>query len=1256
MATLNHNALSWETPKHALAKVASSGTECFIVATSALFARILATPAVQALAQRLEQGGFLSCSGVNGAAQTLLGALLPHLAPGRLVVFITDNLRSQELAQQDLVTWLATQETVSSAGEERPTPSNAPLFYPAWDVLPHQDRLPHADTISDRLEALVRLAAPTAGAASSPQYIVTTVIALLQRTFSRKSLAGRIRSLSRGDRADPLDLVEWLEAQGYEPEAQVTRKGEIALRGGILDLYPPTSPWPVRLEFFGDELESLRYFDPLTQNSREEIQSTVLPPAGELGLLKRVLGLRPADGIGAAEAMRTGLETLIDYLPRDAILLLCDPELLAGSAADYTLQIPPGDPFLASWRAIREQAAANGLSLMELSEEPIGWATETEAGPPTEPIDSRPAAKVASTPNAVAWTPRPAAESALSLRGLDAYRPVPNRAQEPQVAEAQRREFFAQLHRWLRQGYAVHVFCNNEGERQRFAEIWGEYGLGDLAGQVPSQPIGTAGRTTVPPGLENADPSPPPGAFSTHLGALSRGFLDEAAQLVVVTDAEIFGRYKVQRPRRLKSAHAQSARSALDIDFTELEEGDYVVHLQHGIGRYAGLQILPSGAGTKPTERAAPGLNAGQECLVIEYAPADPAQPPPRLYVPVTEAHLVSKYVGVGKGHPSLHTLGGARWSKAKAQAERAVRDVASDLLSIQAARESQAGHPFGPDSTWQREFESAFIFEETPDQMRAILETKADMERPKPMDRLICGDVGFGKTEVGIRAAFKAVIGGKQAAILVPTTVLAQQHYNTFRERMADYPVRIELLSRFRTRRAQDQVVRDLAAGSVDIVIGTHRLLQADIVFKDLGLVVIDEEQRFGVMHKEKFKMLRRLVDVLTLSATPIPRTLYLALAGARDMSTIQTPPQDRLPVETIVLEYDERVIRDAIHRELNRGGQVFFLHNRVTTIQTMAAKIQALLPQARILVGHGQMDSDELETVMTAFVNGEADILLSTTIIESGLDIPNANTIIIDRADRFGLSDLYQLRGRVGRYKHQAYAYLLLPRHARLLTDVRKRISAIKQYSTLGSGFKIALRDLEIRGAGNLLGAAQSGHITAVGFDLYCQLLKQSVAALKGEPIKARVEVDVRLDFLTFAPGGGPLTGTQVPSTALAAAAPPTLAGIPLDYISDARQRVEVYRKLALATQKAELAGLAKELRDRFGPLPPPLILLLELTDLKVLAAERGVSLIEARESKLMLTRHNDFVMVGGKFPRLSKKTPSARLSEIKKVLLAL
>jgi transcription-repair coupling factor (superfamily II helicase) len=791
----------------------------------------------------------------------------------------------------------------------------------------------------------------------------------------------------------------------------------------------------------------------------------------------------------------------------------------------------------------------------------------------------------------------------LTFTSLDAYRPLGERAPEPQVAEANRREFFGQIHRWLRQQHRVQIFCNNDGEKQRFLEIWAGLKL-------------------------DADDLP-----EIQLGALARGFFCATARLVVITDAEIFGRYKIQRPRRLKSAHAQTTRSALDIDFADLEEGDLVVHLQHGIGLYLGLKLMPTGNSRHPSAPTTPGPGGreGTECLVIEYAPSGPADESPKLYVPVTEAYLVSKYVGVGKSRPPLNTLGGTRWAKAKEQTEQAVRDVAAEMLRIQAARESQPGFACPPDVPWQREFESAFIYEETADQMRAILETKADQERPKPMDRLICGDVGFGKTEVAIRAAFKAVMSGKQTAILVPTTVLAQQHFNNFCERMADYPIRVELLSRYRTKREQEEVVKALAAGAVDIVIGTHRLVQSDIVFKDLGLVVIDEEQRFGVHHKEKFKRLRTLVDVLTLSATPIPRTLYLALTGARDMSTIQTPPHDRLPVETIVTQYDERIIRDAIQRELNRGGQVFFLHNRVGTILDMADRLKKLVPAARLVVGHGQMNTDDLETVMTTFVNGQADVLLSTTIIESGLDIPNANTIIIDRADRFGLSDLYQLRGRVGRYKHQAFAYLLLPRHASLLTDVRKRISAMKQYSTLGSGFKIAMRDLEIRGAGNLLGAEQSGHITAVGFELYCQLLKQSVSALKGETVKPRVDVPIKLDFL------------------------PLEKSLPEKYVTEPQHRIDIYRKLAQATDRPALEALQKELRDRFGPPPPAAELIFQVAELKILAGERAVTGIEVKEDRLMLQRRGDYIMIGGKFPRLTKKEAKARLKEIKRVLLA-
>ena len=647
--------------------------------------------------------------------------------------------------------------------------------------------------------------------------------------------------------------------------------------------------------------------------------------------------------------------------------------------------------------------------------------------------------------------------------------------------------------------------------------------------------------------------------------------------------------------------------------------------------------------------------------------------------MPVDQAHLVSKYIGAGKRIPTLHELGGTLWQRQKLTAERAIMDLASELLEIQAARESLEGHAFAPDAPWQREFEAAFPYDETPDQDDAIEDVKRDMESRKPMDRLICGDVGYGKTEVAIRAAFKAVMDGMQVAVLCPTTVLAEQHWNTFRERMAGFPIAIEMLSRFRNPVAQKKIVKLLREGGVDIVIGTHRLLSADVQFRNLGLVVIDEEQRFGVLHKERFKQLRKLVDVLTLTATPIPRTLYLALAGARDMSNIDTPPQDRLPVETIIAPYDERLIKQAIQREINRSGQVYFLHNRVQSIDAMADRLRKLFvgqaarlstpgaaqkdsraacPTIRIEVGHGQMSEHELEGVMHRFVRGQIEVLVCTTIIESGLDIPNANTIIIDRADRFGLADLYQLRGRVGRWKHQAYAYILLPRHMALVQTARKRISAIKQYSSLGSGFKIAMRDLEIRGAGNILGAEQSGHITAIGFDLYCQLLKESIARLKGEKPKRLPHVTLKLDFLlaSFGSGVPSATGILPHRDVDASPATETIARIPASYINDTRLRIQAYRRIASTTELADVDAFRTELRDRYGPLPREVELLLQCAAVRILAAHANVDTVETRDNKIMLSQRGILFQVGGKFPRMTESKPEGKLAEIQKSLESL
>jgi transcription-repair coupling factor (superfamily II helicase) len=659
-------------------------------------------------------------------------------------------------------------------------------------------------------------------------------------------------------------------------------------------------------------------------------------------------------------------------------------------------------------------------------------------------------------------------------------------------------------------------------------------------------------------------------------------------------------------------------RKARDV-LRELNERDLVIHSDHGLARYQGIQIRTAGG-------------KREEVLVLEYA--DDA----KLFVPVAQAHLVSRYVGVGGKAPALSKLGDARWQRTRKGAEKSVEEFAAKMLTVAADRQHLTGHAHAPDTKWQVEFEQSFLYRETPDQLRCVEDIKRDMETPKPMDRLLCADVGFGKTEVAIRAAFKAVMGGKQAAILVPTTVLARQHYHTFRERMSEFPVTVEMLSRLTPAHREKEILKGIREGTVDIVVGTHRLISKDVRYKDLGLAVVDEEQRFGVKHKEKFKELFRLIDVLTLSATPIPRTLYLALMGMRDMSTIETPPPNKQAVQTIVCPYDERVIRDAVNAELERGGQVFFLHNRVQSIEMMAAKIRLLCPKAKVIVGHGQMDEGVLETVMHTFVEGKADVLVATTIIESGVDIPNANTILIDRADRFGLADLYQLRGRVGRAGGQAFAYLMLPRDFVEGGDARKRVNAIKQYTGLGSGFKIALRDLEIRGAGNLLGTEQSGHIAAVGFDLYCQMLKQAVNKMQGRRVARPVEVALRADFLVM-------------NEALMVDAPSgmTPAFLPSTFIEDAKLRIQAYRALGEVMTKKELKELEAQWQDQFGDkLPYAVQNLITCAAVRLAASHAGVTEVEIKDRKLMLTRNGKYVMLDGKFPRLTEKSGFKQLGE--------
>ena len=752
------------------------------------------------------------------------------------------------------------------------------------------------------------------------------------------------------------------------------------------------------------------------------------------------------------------------------------------------------------------------------------------------------------------------------------------------LEETRRENFFRQLNDWKRGGWDIAMVFGNKGEEERFAELAGKDLERDL-GLIPIR------------------------------GELLAGFTVPISKLAVLSSSELFGRYRTPGgPRRSLLEKARAARARATID--EMEEGDLVVHYEYGIGRFKGIQQGDEG-----------------DELVLEYR--DGVQ----LGVPLEQAHLVGKYVGLGGKTPELNKLGGAAWKTARKAAEKSIMDYAAQLLRVQAERQGEVGFAHPPDSRWMWEFERSFHYTETTDQRRAIDETKLDLESPRPMDRLICGDVGFGKTEVAIRAAFKAITSGKQVAILVPTTVLAEQHWRTFRERMSDYPVRIELLNRFRTASEVRETIAGLADGSVDLVIGTHRLVSGDVKFKDLGLVVVDEEQRFGVAHKEKFKQLFRQVDVLTLSATPIPRTLYMALMGARDMSTIDTPPPNRVPVSTTVCAYDERIIRDAIRREMKRGGQTFFLHNRVKTIDMMASKIRELVPEAKVLIGHGQMDKDDLEVVMHAFVKGEADVLLATTIIETGIDIPNANTILIDRADRFGLADLYQLRGRVGRAGEKAYAILLLPRDMMTVGDARKRINAIKEYTALGSGFKIAMKDLEIRGAGNLLGTKQSGHISQIGFELYCQLLRQSVDRLKGRKDAPRGETSFKADFICFS------------ETAHAREDPKVVlpAFLPASWLEETKVRITAYREISEAGTLKAIDALEASWRDRFGRIPEAAARLLEITRIKALAAAEGIASVEISGQRLMLHRNGDYILLEGRrFPRLQSASPQGKLSE--------
>lgn len=902
--------------------------------------------------------------------------------------------------------------------------------------------------------------------------VVTTLTALLQSVPSPKSLEADKQLLTAGSRIDLDKLREWLIKAGYHATSSVQLPGEFAVRGGILDIFPPDEPLPVRIELFDDEVESLRSFDIASQRSIEPLQ--------QLQLLA-VQGSVAQDG------------SLVDYLSQTTNVLIFEQRAAQSVADAFLHRVPFPDRFALPQEVWKRLAAFPRILASQLAEE--GYLGEL-------------------------------------LR-------LPLGTVERIGGDLERLADDIDSHSGSRQ---VVVVAMNDGEQQRLRELL-----------APSRTAKDQRLTIVVSQLQNGFELLPDGCMLLTAGQLLR-------------------RSHVRRAaKRTKSRPIDS--------FLDLREGDLIVHLSHGIGVYRGTKLLEK---------------HGQkfEHLELEFDGGT------KLFVPSSKIELVQRYVGGTKSRPKLAKIGGQSWVKQKKAAQDAVQDMAVELLELQARRRSQPGIAFGDDSIWQSQFDASFSYVETPDQLTAIAAVKQDMTTSRPMDRLICGDVGFGKTEVAMRAAFKAIDCGYQVAVLVPTTVLAEQHYKTFRQRMAEFPFDIEKLSRFASPRQQRETIRGIHSGRVDLVVGTHRLASKDLKFYNLGLLIIDEEQRFGVEIKERLKHLRANVDVLTLSATPIPRTLHMSLVGVRDISNLETAPEDRLSVETRLVRFDENIVRNAILRELNRDGQIYFVHNRIQDIEELYSRLKRIAPEARIVIGHGQMDEGQLEQVMVDFIEHRYDILLATTIIESGLDIPNANTIFIDEANRYGLSELHQLRGRVGRYKHQAYCYLLVDRHKHLTPDASRRLHAIEEYSQIGAGFGIAMRDLEIRGAGNLLGTQQSGHIAAVGYELYCQMLGNAVRELTHQSPKFSVEVDVDL---------------------------PVQAFLPPDYVEDLRQRIDVYRRLSRIADVRELDDMRDELNDRFGKLPKTVKTLLEVAELKIDASIWLVKAVQTEDNYLVLTYTN-------------------------------
>jgi transcription-repair coupling factor (superfamily II helicase) len=990
--------------------------------------------------------------GAWNSSAALAAAALGQHAPRTLLLVLAHP--------RDLDGW--TEDLFSFSGQR-------PVIFPAWDAWPSRE-VAHDEVAGQRLRILKQLETE-----APPPFILTTLQALLQPVPDRTQLARQRRWLRVGERIDLEEFSAWLVNQGMQHLDAVELPGEFSRRGGILDVFATDAEAPVRIEFFDDEIESIRQFSPQTQRSLGDMQAVEITAVRGEGR-----GARDEDGSGNGDVL-AHRGHVCEFLPPDAWTVLVEPDEL------------------------REQ----GKVFLERVVETTGLFSI----PGTfQQLVRFPNVVIAALPSATTET-----VCHLRVESIERFSGEVGKLRDELDNAAV--------------GDRVLIACHNEAERQRLTEVL-------AAGQLAQS-----------------------NRLRLLLGRVHAGFRIVDAGVAVVGDHELFHREEVRTvmPRRRLESRAIDS-------FLELQEGDLVVHVSHGIARYRGMQEVEKNGQT-------------EEHLILEFREGT------RVYVPASKIDLVQKYVGGSKTEPELSKFGGTSWQRKKERVQAAVMDLASEMVDLQALREAQPGIACPADTEWQTEFEAAFVYEETPDQLTTLGEIKRDMERSRPMDRLICGDVGYGKTELAMRAAFKAVDNGKQVAVLVPTTVLAEQHFRTFSQRLAEYPFVVESISRFRSAGEQRRILERLAHGGIDIIVGTHRLVSTDVAFKDLGLVIIDEEQRFGVEHKERLKKLRQMVDVLTLTATPIPRTLHQALLGIRNISNLETPPRDRLAIETRIVRFDPQLIRHAIVRELNREGQVYFVHNRVHNIHEIADRIQQIVPEARIVIGHGQMAEHELEHAMVRFVRQEADILVATTIIESGLDIPNVNTIFINQADIYGLADLHQLRGRVGRYKHRAYAYLLLDSERSVTPTAARRLKAIEEFTELGAGFKIAMRDLEIRGAGNILGTQQSGHIAAVGYELYCELLENALRRIKNQPLRTPLEVTLDL---------------------------PWPALLPRDYVPGQKLKIEVYRRLARIRRLERLEDFRQELRDRFGPLPEAAHWLLRLAELRLLAARWQVATI--------------------------------------------